>query len=121
MIRISASSRWPMNKISSRKEPMPTNQASQGSRKNVTSDKGDNLDLDHHVARQPRHFDGGACRRIGAKIFRPAVNLVHGGKIVHVLDEHRGLDRAGEIAAGGLQDGAEVLQHLMGLLGDAAR
>src|SRR5476651_2158408 len=107
MTRISATSRWPMNRTSSRKEPMPTSQASHGSKKNITSDKRDNLDLDHHVARQARHFDRRACRRIGAKIFRPAVNLVHGGEIVHVLDEHRGLDSAGEIAAGGLQDGAE--------------
>src|SRR5712675_1203446 len=114
MTSSSDSSKWTTTTPSRTTEPSPI---AQPSNQDQTSGKGNDFDLDQNVARQARHLDGRARRWLAAEIFRPAVDLVHRGKVVHVLDEHRGLHGAVEIAAGGLQDGPQVLQHLMGLLG----
>ncbi len=43
------------------------------------------------------------------------------GKSAEVLQEHRRLDEVRERRAGGLEDRLQVREHLLGLLGDAAR
>src|SRR5438128_2731725 len=80
-ISSSATRTWTTMIASSSNEPSPSNQAI-----SVPSDKRHQLDLDQHVARQARHFDGRASRRMCAEILRLAIDVVHGGKVVHVLD-----------------------------------
>src|SRR5699024_2683786 len=46
--------------------------------------------------------------------------LVHGGEVVHVLEEHGGLDHVLQGQPGGGQDSLDVQQGLAGLAGDAA-
>src|SRR6266702_3602607 len=119
MISSSDSSRWTMTMTNRTAEPSPNAQLSSQDPMSGKG-KGYEFDLDQDVARQARHLDGRARGCGTAEILGPAIDFVHGGKVVHVLDEHSGLDGAIEVAAGGLEHGAQVLQHLVGLLGDAA-
>src|ERR1700740_2997133 len=46
----------------------------------------DHIDFDEHILGKPRHFHGRARRRCGVEV--SSVNLVHGGKVTHVLQKH---------------------------------
>src|SRR5262245_52277161 len=118
MISTSAVSRCTTTMPNTSREPRPSSQAT-GSMARRSGERYD-FDLDEHVARQARHLDRRTCWRSRAEIFRPAIDLVHGDEAVHALQEHGGLDGALEVAARGLQHGAQVLQHLMRLFGDTA-
>src|ERR671935_1009770 len=77
---------------------------------------GDGFDLDERARRKPRHLDGRSCRRPLADVLR--VDLVHSLEIVQVLQEDRRFHEPFEPAACGLEDRAEVREHLLGLLLD---
>lgn len=79
---------------------------------------GDGLDLHQGVLGQPGHLYGAAGRGIAGE--EGGVDLVHGGEVVHVLEEHGGLDHVLQGQPGGGQDSLDVQQGLAGLAGDAA-
>ena len=81
-------------------------------------DEGDGVDFDADVARQAGHLHGGAggVRRREAG----GVDLVHRREVAHVGQVDRRLDDAREVGPGGGQQAAHVLEHLDGLLADAA-
>ena len=62
--------------------------------------------------------DGGARRPVVAE--GAGVDRVHGGEIGHVHQEDGRLHHAGELEPLGLENGADVLEHPLGLLRDAA-
>ena len=79
---------------------------------------GDGLDLHHGVLGQTGDLHSAAGRGIAGE--ESGVDLVHGGEVVHVLEEHRGFDDVvhGQPRLG--QDGLNVGQGLLCLTGDAA-
>ena len=76
----------------------------------------DGLDLAQNVLRQGLH-GAAAPGGLTHKVF--CVDLVEGGKIGHVRDEAGGLDDLGQVGAGGLQNGGNILTAPLGLGGDA--
>lgn len=87
----------------------------------VGSNGCDDFDFDQRIARQARDGDGRAGRSGDA--FRGqvlCVDGVHGGEVLHIFEEDDGLDDAGEIAAGGDEDGFDVFEDPRGLIGDGA-
>ena len=77
------------------------------------------LDLDERVLGQAGDLDGGARRRRAGEVL--GIDRVHGGEVVHVLEEDRGLHDAGEARAAGLEHGGEVCQRGPRLRLDALR
>ena len=84
-----------------------------------SADEGDRLDLDQRARGQLRDLDRRARRRRVADV--PRVDLVHAGEVVEVLEKDRRLHEPVERRARGLEDRAQVREHLLGLLGDPAR
>ena len=82
---------------------------------------GDAFDFDEGVFREAGYLDGGTGGWHVAFWGEVAgVDLVHGGEVVHVLEEDGGLENVGEREVDGVEDGAEVFADALGLLGDAA-
>src|SRR6202049_2516383 len=79
----------------------------------------DEVDLDVHVARQAGGLHRRARRSGAGKI--PGIDLVHGGKLVHVEEEDRGADDLVHGRAGGLDDAFEIFKHAFGLRGNVSR
>src|SRR6476646_8778058 len=78
----------------------------------------DDVNLHRDVFRQAGYFHRGTRRRRVLADF--SIHLIHLPEFAHVFQEHRGLYRFLPTAARGLQDRAEVLQHLLGLRLDSA-
>ena len=66
---------------------------------------------------QRRDLDRGARGRTVADVAR--IDLVHRGEVAEILEEDRRLDELLEPAARLLEDRAQVLEHLLGLLCDS--
>ena len=79
----------------------------------------DDLDLDAVVARESGDADGRPGRWLGREVL--AVDGVHPGELVEVAEVHRGLDDVAVAEADGLEEPADVVEHLAGLRLDAAR
>jgi hypothetical protein len=45
-----------------------------------------------------------------------AIDFVHGREVAHVFEENRAAQDFVQAAAGGLQDGRDVFQHLLGCI-----
>lgn len=80
--------------------------------------EGDHVDFDAEVTRESGYLDGGAGRRVAGEI--AGVDFVHGGKIIHVLEEDAEANGAVERGAGGFDDGFEILEDALGLLSSIA-
>ena len=78
---------------------------------------GDDVDFHQHVAGQVGG-DGGAGGLVGAEVF--GVDLLHVGEVLHGAQEDGGLHHGGEVQALALEHGADVVEHLLGLLADGA-
>ncbi len=74
--------------------------------------------MDQGVFGEACNLDGGARRGSCGEIFR--VDFIHRAEVVHVLEEHGGLNDAVKIAAACLQDGLYVFHDPFGLLTDIA-
>src|SRR5712671_5734433 len=79
---------------------------------------GDYVDFHQYVLGQAGHFDGGTRWRGRAEIF--AVDLVHGGEIVHVLEKNGAAHNFSKATAGGFQNFREVAQDTFGLCGNVS-
>ena len=78
----------------------------------------DDFDLNKRVLGQTGHLDR-AAGRIVAFGEESRVHLVHRAEVVHVAQEHGGLDNGIHAQAGGLQDRLDIGQGLLRLLLDA--
>src|SRR5256885_13152432 len=76
----------------------------------------DALDLDLGAARQPAHRNRGARRAVGPKAL--AVDLVHGGEVREIREEHRRLRHPIEARSRLDQDRGEVVEDATGLRAD---
>src|SRR5262249_46749710 len=74
----------------------------------------DRLDLDERAARERADADRGPSGRRVPDM--AAVDLVHAGKVSEVEEEDSRLDELVQAAAGALEDRAQVLHDLLGLL-----
>ena len=78
---------------------------------------GDDLDLHEGILGEPCHFDRTAGG-IAALSEEGCIHLVHGAEVVHVAEEHGGLDHGIHRQARCLEDGLHIGQGLLGLLLD---
>ena len=78
----------------------------------------DSFDFHQGVLGQAGHLYGAAGGGLAGE--EGSVDLVHGGEVVHILEEYGGLDDILHPPAGLGQDGLDVFQGLAGLAGDAA-
>ena len=76
--------------------------------------RGDDFDFHQRVLRQAGHFHSGAGR-IAAFRKERGVNLVHGAEVVHITEEHGGLQHVVHVGARLGEDGFDVGQGLPGL------
>ena len=77
----------------------------------------DSFNLDEHAHGEALHGEGGAGGAVGVVIL--GVDLVHGLEILHVSQQAGALHHILEGVAGLVEDGLDVLHHLLGLGGNA--
>src|SRR4029077_13418191 len=75
------------------------------------------VDLDQHPGQRETRAHGGPGRQRPWE--RARVNLVHGGEVPHVREEHTAPDHVGQARTGRLKDGREGAEGDPGLLRDA--
>src|SRR5262249_54262133 len=77
---------------------------------------GNDIDFDQGVLRKTRNLDGRASgRRLGEEF---AVDLVHGGEIVHVFEIDGGLHNVVKVGTCSLNNPLDVVHDALGLLGN---
>ncbi len=78
----------------------------------------DRFDLDLDIFGQTSHLDG--CPGRVGRLEKLAVDSIHLGEVIHILEENRALDDLVKGASGSFDNGLHVSQHETSLLLDSA-